>query len=194
MPGVGDACAQTGRLEVVHGSMFAGKTEHVIARLRQEESHGRRVRAFKHSSDARYAPAHLVTHRGDQFAAVRVPNAEAILEHVDDVDTVAIDEGHFFKVPLIAIVAELRARGLSVLVAGITHDAWGRPFDPFPQLAAIADDVVFLQAPCRVCGEPAAYTQRITPVNTQFMVGGVGDYEPRCKTHFEALDIPPEPR
>jgi thymidine kinase len=172
--------------------MFAGKTEHLIARLRAEQTRGRRVEAFKHTIDARYAPDQLVTHRGDHFAAIRVPDARLILDRADQVDVVAIDEGHFFKLPLVPVVEALKARGQTVLVAGITHDAWGRPFEPIPQLAAIADEVVLCQAPCRVCGQPSPYTQRMTQVNSEFMVGGVGDYEPRCAAHFVALPGRPE--
>lgn len=179
---------------MVHGSMFAGKTEYVIARLRAEQARGRVVRAFKHAIDGRYDADHLVTHPGDRFEALRVPNAAAILEHVEHVDVVAIDEGHFFKRPLVPVVQALLQRGLTVLVAGITNDSWGRPFEPMPELAAMADEEVLRQAPCRVCGQPAPYTQRITPVNTQFMVGGAGDYEPRCAAHFVAQPGPPESR
>lgn len=183
-----------GRLEVVHGSMFAGKTEYLIARLRLEQARGRRVRAFKHAIDHRYAPDQLVTHTGDHFEAIRVPEAGAILEQTDGVDVVAIDEGQFFKLPLVPVVQTLRGQGLDVLVAGITHDSWGRPFEPIPQLSAMADTVVLRQASCRVCGRPSPYTQRMTPVDTEFMVGGVGDYEPRCAAHFVTMPGPPEQR
>lgn len=174
--------------------MFGGKTEYLIARLRQEQARGRRVCAFKHAIDDRYAPGHLVTHGGDRFDAVRVPDAATILELADGVEVVAIDEGHFFKLELLAVVRTLLARGRIVLVAGITNDSWGRPFEPIPQLAEIADEEILRQAPCRVCGEPSPYTQRMTPVTTVFMVGGLGDYEPRCAAHFQALPGPPERR
>lgn len=174
--------------------MFAGKTEHMIARLRAELARGRVVRAFKHAIDGRYDSDHLVTHPGDRFEAVRVPDAAAILDRVEGVDVVAIDEGHFFKQALVPVVQALRARGLTVLVAGITHDSWGRPFEPMPELAEMADEVVLCQAPCRVCGQPSPYTQRMTPVNTEFMVGGAGDYEPRCAAHFVAQTGPAESR
>jgi thymidine kinase len=183
-----------GRIEVVHGSMFSGKTEHLIARLRQEQARGKTVIAFKHSIDDRYDPDHLVTHRRDRFDAVRVSNAAAILERCGDANVVAIDEGHFFKRALIPVVRELAARGVTVLVAGITHDCWGLDFEPIPQLAALADDEVVLQAPCRVCGNPAPFTQRMTAVNTLHMVGGLDDYEPRCAEHFTPLPGPPEQR
>lgn len=189
-----DRSQRIGRLEVVHGSMFAGKTEYMIARLRAEQARGRVVRAFKHAIDGRYDADHLVTHPGDRFEARRVSDAAGILEHVEGVDVVAIDEGHFFKLALLPVVEALLERGLTVLVAGITNDSWGRPFDPMPQLAARADEVVLRQAPCRVCGAPAPYTQRMTPVRTQLMVGGAGDYEPRCAAHFEAQAGPPESR
>lgn len=185
---------EKGQLEVVHGSMFGGKTEHMIARLRQAESQGLRVRAFKHCIDDRYDPDHLITHRQDQFDAVRVPDAAAILRQCDGIDVAAVDEGHFFKLGLISVVRKLVNRGISVIVAGISHDAWGRPFDPMPQLEEMADHVVVKEAPCRVCGEPSPYTQRMTRINTIHMVGGLDDYEPRCKAHFTPLPDPPEKR
>ncbi len=183
-----------GRLTVIHGSMFAGKTEQLIARLRTEQAGGRRVLAVKHTIDDRYAPDHLVTHPGDRFPAVHVRTAAAILEQAVDVDTIAVDEGQFFKMALIPVVRTLLNRGIAVLVAGLSHDAWGRPFEPIPELAAQADEVIVCESPCRVCGQPSPYTQRITPVNTEFMVGGLGDYEPRCADHFSPLPGPPEQR
>ncbi len=183
-----------GRLEVVHGSMFAGKTEYMIARLRQEQAAGRRVHAFKHAIDDRYDPDHLVTHRGDHFDAVRVKGAGDILHRCDAADVVAIDEGHFFKTALIPVVRELLERGVTVLVAGISHDIWGRDFDPMPQLVAMADKEILEQAPCRVCGEPSPYTQRLSSISDLHMVGGLDEYEPRCAAHFTPFPGPPEPR
>ncbi len=174
--------------------MFAGKTEHMIAWLRQEQAAGKTVRAFKHAIDDRYDPDHLVTHRGDHFDALRAPTAAAILDHCGAADVVAVDEGHFFRMALIPVVQELLQRGVTVIVAGITNDAWGRSFEPMPQLAALADDEVVLQAPCRVCGADSPFTQRMVPVYDPHMVGGLDDYEPRCAAHFEPLPGPPEQR
>ncbi len=174
--------------------MFGGKTEHMIARLRAAVGEGRRVRAFKHAIDDRYVADHIVTHRRDAFEACRVTGADAILELAGDAELVAIDEGHFFNQALVPVVRSLLDRGISVIVAGISNDAWGRPFEPMPQLAAIADRVIVKHAPCRVCGRPAPYTQRITEVSTIHMVGGLDDYEPRCAEHFTPLAIPPENR
>jgi thymidine kinase len=183
-----------GRLVVIHGSMFGGKTEQLIAHLRRAQSEGLRVRAFKHAIDNRYDATHLVTHTQDRFDAIAVPDAEGLLDRSADVDVIAVDEGQFFKAPLIAVVHLLLDRGVSVFVAGITYDAWGRPFDPMPQLCGLADEVITRQSPCRVCGKPAPYTQRMSPVDTLHMVGGLDDYEPRCKAHFTPLSSPPEPR
>lgn len=182
--------------------MFGGKTERMIAVLRAAESEGRRAIAFKHIIDNRYDAEHLVTHRNEMFEAVRVSCAEEILTAVLNqsspsqpaVDLVAIDEGHFFKRALVPVVRRLLERGVSVIVAGISNDAWGRPFEPMPELAAMADRVVIKQAPCVVCGKPAEFTQRITAVNTLHMVGGLADYEPRCADHFTPLPGPPESR
>ncbi len=183
---------QTGRLTVVHGSMFAGKTEQLIAWLRHAEQEGKTVRAFKHSVDDRYDADHLITHTRDKFPAIRVATAEAILEHSDGAECVAIDEGQFFDRPLVQVVAALLKRGVSVMVAGISNDAWGRPFVPMPDLASMADRVEACLSPCRVCGEPAEFTQRMVPVTSRTMVGGVGEYEPRCGQHFTPLSEPPE--
>lgn len=174
--------------------MFAGKTEWMIARLRSEQARGRRVRAFKHAMDGRYDADHLVTHMGDKFEAVRIAAASDTLSQVDDVDVVAIDEGHFFRRALLDVVEELMRRGKVVMVAGITNDSWGRPFEPMPELAEMADETVLRRAPCRVCGRPAPFTQRLAPINTEFMVGGIGEYEPRCTAHFEPFPGPPERR
>lgn len=183
-----------GSLIVVHGSMFAGKTEYLIARLRQAALHGQRVKAFKHAIDNRYDPTHLVTHTQDRFDAIPVPDADAVLTQAGDAEVIAIDEGQFFRNELVPIVEKLLDRGVTVLVAGISHDAWGRPFEPMPRLIAMADEVVPRESPCRVCGEPSPYTQRMTPVNTLHMVGGLDDYEPRCRAHFTPLPGPPEKR
>lgn len=183
---------QTGSLIVVHGSMFAGKTEKLIAWLRHAEQEGKTVRAFKHSIDVRYDADHLITHTQDRFPAVRVSSAEAIPEQSTGADCVAIDEGHFFKPSLLKVVKALLQDGVSVMVAGISNDAWGRPFPPMPDLASMADKVESCLSPCRVCGEPAEFTQRMVPVSSPTMVGGTDEYEPRCAKHFTPLPHPPE--
>lgn len=174
--------------------MFSGKTEWLIHRLRREQAAGRRVRAFKHAVDVRYDAEHLITHTDERFPATRAADADALLELAGDAEVVGIDEGQFFGGALVRVVRELAARGVTVLVAGITHDAWGRQFEPIPQLAALADEQFLRQAPCAVCGRASPFTQRMVPVRDGQMVGGPEEYEPRCVEHFEPLPGPPEPR
>ena len=183
-----------GSITVVTGSMFAGKTERLIAFLREAEKAGRRVRAFKHCIDNRYDATHLVTHRNESFPAVPVSDAAALMAQAEDADCIAIDEGQFFGLSLVDAVARLRAAGKSIIIAGIANDAWGRPFEPMPQLSAVADAVEVKQSPCSVCKKPAPYTQRMVPVHTPTMVGGLGEYEPRCAEHFTPLNGDPEKR
>jgi thymidine kinase len=182
-----------GRLEVISGCMFAGKTAALIDRLSAARASGRRVIAFKHVIDDRYDATHLVTHDGRRFDAMPAPDAAAVLERAAEADVVAVDEGHFFGRPLVAACEALLARGARVIVVGLTNDAWGRPFPPFPELAALATEVIELRAPCRVCGRPAPYSQRMVPVTDEFMVGGLDEYEPRCREHFESLPPPAPP-
>lgn len=179
------------RLEVIAGCMFSGKTEQLIARLRTDLKQNKRVGGFKHTIDDRYDADHLVTHAQDRFEAVRVESAEVILQRSGDLDTVGIDEGHFFGKPLIDVAGALLAEGKRVIVAGIDNDAWGRPFTPMPQLEAMADDVLHTYAACRVCGGQARYSQRMIPVGDNLMVGGVDEYQPRCVRCFVPLASTP---
>lgn len=180
-----------GRIEVIAGCMFAGKTEELIARLRGAMERGLAVRAFKHSIDNRYDPEHLVTHRNERFDADRAPEANEIERRAAGADVIGIDEGHFFGVPLIAAVERLRDSGKRVIIVGLENDAWGRPFDPMPQLAAIAELVTLKRVGCTQCGRAAMFTQRMIPIHERTMVGGVGEYEPRCREHFVPLKDPP---
>lgn len=186
--------AGRGRLEVIRGCMFSGKTERLIARLRGAQGEGLRVVAFKHRIDDRYDATHLITHRQERFDALRAADAGEIERQAGAADVVGIDEGQFFGRGLVEVVRRLLARGQRVIIAGIDHDAWGRPFEPLPELAALADEDVLAAAPCTKCGADARYSQRMVAVNSDFMIGGAGDYEPRCEACFEPLSIPPEPR
>ncbi|MFO0837142.1 MAG: thymidine kinase [Phycisphaerae bacterium] len=181
------------RIEVIQGCMFSGKTEELIARLREAREAGRGVRAFKHSIDNRYDPDHLITHTRDRFPALRVPDAAAIERESAAAEVVGVDEGHFFGAALIDAVQRMFRAGKRVIVVGLENDAWGRPFTPMPQLAAIAGHVVCKRVACVVCGAAAPYTQRMVPVMDRCMVGGLDDYEPRCREHFQPLPEPAPP-
>ncbi len=185
-----DRKAASGQLEVVAGCMFSGKTETLIARLREGQERGLRVGAFKHTIDDRYDPEHLVTHAQDKFPARRIGQADSIVEESDGLDLIAIEEGHFWGRTLLEVVQQLMSQGKQVVIAGIHYDAWGRPFPPMPELMDLADRVTHKYTACRVCGGQARYSQRMIPVGENLMVGGVGDYEPRCARCFEPLADP----
>lgn len=181
-----------GRIELICGCMFSGKTRRLIEAVQAAQRVGRSVRAFKHRLDRRYDGGQLATHNGLRCDATSVSRTAAIDEHGAGVEVVAIDEAQFFGRELVEACQAMRTRGQHVYVAGIDHDAWGRPFPPLPRLKALADDVVVLHAPCGVCGQPACYSQRLVPVTNPDMVGGPGEYEPRCTAHFHPLP-PPAP-
>lgn len=184
--------SSAGRLEIITGSMFSGKTERLIARLRAARTAGLRVGAVKHTIDDRYDPNALITHAEDRFPAIRVATAGEIVPAAREWDVVGIDEGHFWGTALIGAVNDLVASGRRVIVVTIEFDAWGRPFPPTPQFSEIADEVLHLYAPCRVCGRPARFTQRMVAVHSNVMVGGAEAYEPRCRKCFTPLDGEPQ--
>jgi thymidine kinase len=181
-----------GRLVVIAGCMFAGKTTRLIAHLAAAQSAGRRVLAIKHQLDDRYDAVQLSTHDGRHFAGQAVPDADAIVPLAKRADVLGIDEMHFFWQPLVAVCRRLRESGKEVITAGIDHDAWGQAFPAVAALKDAADDVELLTTPCSVCGASARYSQRLQPVTDLTMVGGPGDYAPRCERCFEPLQtVPP---
>lgn len=180
----------TGSVEVITGSMFCGKTDELIRRLRRATIARQKVQVFKPSIDNRYAVEKVTSHAGTEFEAKPIENARQILENLDkDATVVAIDEAQFFDNEIIPIVQQLADKGLRVIIAGLDTDFRGEPFGPMPVLLAIAERVDKLQAICMVCGEPATRTQRL--VNGQpahyndpvVIVGAAEMYEARCRKH-----------
>lgn len=187
------ACAapsDAGRLIVIAGCMFAGKTAHLIERLIAARTAGRRVHAFKHQLDRRYDLAQLATHDGHRFPATTVAAAPEIAPLVGEAEVIGIDEAQFFGRPLAALCEHLRDAGRTVIVAGLAHDTWGQPFPPLPKLIARADVCIPLRPPCQVCERPADFHQRVTPIIDGHLIGGPGDYEPRCAAHFTPPPLP----
>ncbi len=179
-----------GSVEVITGSMFSGKTDELIRRLRRAVIARQKVQVFKPAIDVRYAEEKVTSHAGSNFDAVPVEKARDILERVDeDVTVVGIDEAQFFDDAIVDVCQELAGRGVRVLVAGLDMDFRGEPFGPMPTLMAQAERVDKLQAICMVCGEPASRTQRL--VNGEparyddpvVIVGASEMYEARCRAH-----------
>jgi len=171
-----------GRLEVICGCMFAGKTTELIRRLAQAGP-GRAV-CLRPMSDTRSAAAATTTHDGASFTAVAVASAAGIVEAAGAAAVIGIDEAHFFGRELVAPVLALVRAGRRVIVAGVERDHRGGPFEPFPALLIEADEVIKLTARCAVCGGPAVHSQRTSDSDARIVVGGADAYQPRCRTCF----------
>ena len=175
----------TGWVEVIAGSMFSGKSEELIRRLRRAKIARLKVQVFKPEIDVRYSRDHIVSHSEMRHESSAVRSAREILELLDPAtEVVGIDEGQFFDHDLVEIVNRLAARGVRVIVAGLDQDYTGRPFEPMPQLLAIAEYITKTHAICVRCGQPANYSQRIVEVEGQVVVGASDAYEARCRRCF----------
>jgi thymidine kinase len=179
-----------GSVEVICGSMFSGKTDELIRRLRRATIARQHVQVFKPAIDMRYAVEKVTSHAGSDFAAIPIEKAADIRSRLDeDTNVVAIDEAQFFDEEIIQVVEELAGRKMRVIVAGLDTDFRGEPFGPMPVLMARAEHVDKLQAICMVCGEPASRTQRLVngkPAHYHdpvVIVGAAEMYEARCRMH-----------
>lgn len=182
----------TGFIEVVTGSMFSGKTDELIRRLRRATIAKQKVQVYKPSVDTRNEKTMVTSHAGSEFAATPVDKATKILDLVDDDTTVVgIDEAQFFDAEITSVVQNLAEGKVRVIVAGLDMDFRGEPFGPIPQLMAQAEKVDKLQAICMVCGDPASRTQRLIngePAHFDdpvVVVGASELYEPRCREHHK---------
>lgn len=182
----------TGSVEVITGSMFCGKTDELIRRLRRATIARQKVQVFKPAIDTRYAVEKVTSHAGTEYVALPIQRACEILEKLEpDTTVVGIDEAQFFDDEVITVVQNLADRGIRVIVAGLDTDFRGEPFGPMPILMAKAEVVDKLHAICMVCGEAASRTQRL--VNGQparyddpvVIVGASELYEARCRKHHQ---------
>jgi len=179
---------QHGWIEVIVGSMFSGKSEELIRRLRRAQIARQKVQIFKPAIDLRYADDHIVSHSEMRIASCAVAGSRQLLERVDtDTEVVGIDEGQFFDLELPMICNTLADHGKRVIVAGLDQDYLGKPFEPMPQLLAIAEYITKTHAICMVCGNPANHTQRLVASGDRVLVGAQGLYEARCRVCFDPL-------
>ena len=174
----------TGWIEVICGSMFSGKTEELIRRLRRAQIAKQRVAIFKPAIDIRYSAEHIVSHSGTSLPSVLVSGAREILLNSANVDVVGVDEAQFFENDLVGVCEELANRGHRVIVAGLDQDYLGNPFEPIPQLLAVAEYITKTLAICMSCGNPANRTQRVTNSGERVLVGAGDAYEARCRRCF----------
>jgi thymidine kinase len=178
--------AGTGSIEVITGSMFSGKSEELIRRVRRAQIAKQTVQLFKPRVDARYSADEIVSHSEMKMPSQVVGSAEEILAAVGpDTDVVAIDEGQFFDAAIVDVANELANEGRRVIVAGLDQDFRGRPFEPMPQLMAVAEYVDKTLAICMRCGAPANRSQRLVAASDRVVVGGAHEYEARCRACFD---------
>jgi len=181
-----------GSIEVVCGSMFSGKTDELIRRLRRAVIARQKVQVFKPAIDVRYAVEKVTSHAGADFSAIPVQKSGDILAKVEtDTTVIGIDESQFFDDGILEVTCQLADRGIRIIVAGLDQDFRGEPFGPMPALMSKAEQVDKVRAICMVCGEPASRTQRLVngkPAHYDdpvVIVGASEMYEARCRQHHE---------
>ncbi len=171
-----------GWIEVICGSMFSGKTEELIRRLKRVKIANLKVEIFKPAFDVRYDKLNIVSHDTNSILSTPVENATSILLLANDVDVVGIDEAQFFDQEIVDVCNKLSNKGIRVIVAGLDMDFMGKPFGPMPQLLATADYITKLHAICVKCGNIASISYRKVANESQLLLGEKDLYEPRCRS------------
>ena len=184
--------ARRGRVEVIAGPMFAGKTEELIRRVRRAAIAGRAVQVFTHDLDRRDRVGSISSHAGAAFPSASAGSVEELRALVrPETELLAVDEAQFFAADIVPLTNELALRGLDTIIAGLAVTFDGEPFEPVPSLMALAERVDKLTAVCTICGADAVYHQRIVAPDSQPTelvrehVGGLEKYEARCRLHFQ---------
>ena len=174
-----------GSIEVVCGSMFSGKTEELIRRMKRAQFAKLRVEIFKPAIDVRYSEEEVVSHDRRAIQSTPVESSSSILLLANDVDVVGIDEAQFFDMGIVDVCNELANRGIRVIVAGLDMDYRGIPFGPMPALLAIAEDVYKTHAICVHCGDLAYVSHRLVESDKRVLLGETEKYEPLCRHCYE---------
>jgi thymidine kinase len=175
------AANKKGSIEVICGSMFSGKTEELIRRLKRAQFAKQKVEIFKPKIDTRYHEMDVVSHDANAIMSTPVPSSSNILLLANEVDVVAIDEAQFFDMELVNVCNKLANSGVRVIVAGLDMDFEGKPFGPMPQLMATAEHVTKVHAICMECGALATYSFRKSANKSLVMLGETESYEPLCR-------------
>lgn len=176
-----------GSIEVICGSMFSGKTEELIRRMKRAQFAKQKVEIFKPSIDVRYSDVDVVSHDKTAITSTPVDSSGNILLLADDVEVVGIDEAQFFDDGLVGVCNELANRGIRVIVAGLDMDFQGKPFGPMPALMAVAEDVYKVHAICVRCGALAYVSHRLVESDKRVLLGETAEYEPICRNCYNHL-------
>ena len=180
---------RSGWIEVICGSMFSGKTEELIRRLKRAKIANQRVEIYKPKIDTRYDDHNVVSHDANTILATPIENSYKLLENTEGVDVVGIDEAQFFDKNLTEVCQKLALKGIRVVVAGLDMDYRGEPFGPMPQLLAVAEYITKVHAICSHCGNLATHSYRKVANNQQIVLGEKDTYEPRCRTCYAMGNI-----
>jgi thymidine kinase len=178
------ATGKRGSIEVITGSMFSGKTEELIRRLRRAQFAGLKVEIFKPSLDKRYSETRVVSHDEKSITSTPVDHASSILLFAGDVNVVGIDEAQFFDNSIVEVCNKLADNGVRIVIAGLDMDFMGNPFGPMPELLAIAEYVTKVHAICMRCGNLAQYSFRKSEEDQVVVLGEKDKYEPLCRTCY----------
>jgi thymidine kinase len=182
---------KTGSIEIICGSMFSGKTEELIRRMRRAQFAKQTVEIYKPAIDVRYSEEHVVSHDQNSIPCTSVENSGNILLLSGGIDVVGIDEAQFFDDGLVDICNQLANQGIRVIVAGLDMDFKGNPFGPIPALCAVADDVTKVHAICVECGKLAGYSHRLVKNEKLVLLGEKDEYRPLCRTCYNLSKIRP---
>jgi thymidine kinase len=179
---------EVGRIEVITGPMFSGKSEELIRRLKRASIARQRVACFKPDIDLRYHRTAIASHSALTHEALTVANVahlrQALYAQISEIEVIGIDEGQFFDPGILQLTVELVHLGKRIVLAGLDTTFTGEPFGPIPALMAVSDEVTKLSAVCMVCGAPAIHTQRLGASRELVVVGAAGVYEARCRACF----------
>ena len=176
-----------GWIEVICGSMFSGKTEELIRRVKRTQFANQKMVLFKPEIDNRYSDEAVVSHQGTALQSIIVKHSSEILKQVGDEQIVAIDEAQFFDEGLVEVCSILAGKGIRVICAGLDMDYMGNPFGPMPALLAIAEYVTKVHAICLSCGNLAQFSYRMAADKEQVLLGAVDRYKPLCRSCFNSL-------
>lgn len=175
---------KSGSIEVIAGSMFSGKTEELIRRLRRAKIAQQKVEIFKPAMDTRYSVAEVVSHDENSILSTPVENSGNIMLLTGDVDVIGIDEAQFFDPGLVEVCVSLANMGIRVIIAGLDMDFKGKPFGPIPGLMAVADHITKVHAICMQCGDVAQFSHRFSKADKLVLLGEKDEYEPLCRSCY----------
>lgn len=180
---------RSGWIEVICGSMFSGKTEELIRRLKRAKIANQKVGIFKPKKDIRYDDINVVSHDENYISSLPLDSSLEIYQHINEVNVVGIDEAQFFDMELVEVCQKLAVKGKRVIIAGLDMDFRGKPFGPIPNLLSVAEYITKVHAICPHCGNLATHSYRLSDEDETVVLGEKDKYEPRCRVCYEMGNI-----